>query len=152
MPGWRGVSCRWCGVQLGVECDDLSVLRACVQVHVPVWACQSLEPDHEVCVWGWANRGYNPVRTILFLRPEAWGGVSVVRILVSGLKLRGSETGVGNIIIAWHRRKLTTVSAVCILIFSVGDSTMLFNATHGADTQSRSARQEVLVYGRLNFK
>ena len=29
---------------------------------------------------------------------------------------------------------------------------MLFNATHGADTQSRSARQEVLVYGRLNFK
>ena len=77
-------------------------------------------------------------------------GLRARRILVSRVKLRGSEMGVN--IIPLHRRKLTTVSAVRILIFSAGGSTMLFNPIHGADTQSRSARHEVLVYGRLNFK
>jgi len=55
-------------------------------------------------------------------------------------------------IIVLGRRKLTTVSAVCILIFSAGDSTGIFNPIDDIDTQSRSARHEVLVHGRLNFK
>jgi len=105
-----------------------------------------------VRVWklGWVNRGYSLGRTILSLRPEGPRGVSAFRILVSRVKLRSTETGVNVIVL--DRRKLTTVSAVCMLVFSTGDSTGIFNPIDDIDTQSRSARHEVLVHGRLNFK
>ena len=50
-----------------MECDDLSFLEP---VYMGMLIVQALgfEPDHEVYVWGWANRGYNLGRTILSLK------------------------------------------------------------------------------------
>jgi len=52
-----------------VECDDLSFFGTCQCVHGHAHCSRlEFEPDHEVYIWGWENRGYNLGRTILSLK------------------------------------------------------------------------------------